>query len=230
MMKLDTQCPLSVRVDALAGPVFPPPPLKFRTAGFPQYGFKSDLDRNLRRRARARRLICSQKSRRCAPVALAGNPSLGTVHGVSAGTVRSRGPWLASGLCCPAGSLLTMASSEALGPSIGFMNYPDGLCRRRLFCRRRPGSRDSPIYSACPSVRAVSRTPSDWAGLGCGCSAHAAFAISVSARHPKSHASRFTRGRVTRLQSSLNVAARTVACPSSTRAFTFELSSHESPH
>ena len=29
-------------------------------------------------------------------------------------TDRSRGPWLASGLCCPAGSSLTMASSEAL--------------------------------------------------------------------------------------------------------------------
>jgi hypothetical protein len=28
-------------------------------------------------------------------------------------TVRSRGPWLTSGLFCPAGSMLTMASSEA---------------------------------------------------------------------------------------------------------------------
>src|SRR5208337_3651692 len=37
-------------------------------------------------------------------------------------------------------------------------------------------------------------------------------------------------GSVTRLQSSLYVTARTVARPPSTRAFTFELSSHESPH
>lgn len=28
--------------------VFPPPPLKFRTAGFPQYGFKLEFGRNLR--------------------------------------------------------------------------------------------------------------------------------------------------------------------------------------
>ena len=36
--------------------------------------------------------------------------------GVSAASLRSRGPWLASGLCCPAGSSLTMASSEPLAP------------------------------------------------------------------------------------------------------------------
>jgi hypothetical protein len=30
-------------------PVFSPPPLKFRTAGFPQYGFKQEFDRDLRR-------------------------------------------------------------------------------------------------------------------------------------------------------------------------------------
>src|SRR5437667_12439460 len=29
--------------DALGPLVFPPPPLKFRTAGFPQYGFKRDI-------------------------------------------------------------------------------------------------------------------------------------------------------------------------------------------
>jgi hypothetical protein len=34
--------------DALATPVFPPPPLKFRTAGFPQYGFKQEFNRDLR--------------------------------------------------------------------------------------------------------------------------------------------------------------------------------------
>jgi hypothetical protein len=31
--------------------------------------------------------------------------------------IQSRGPWLACGLCCPAGSSLTMASSETLTPS-----------------------------------------------------------------------------------------------------------------
>jgi len=223
--KLDNHCPLSTWSDALAGPVFPLPSLKFRTAGFPQYGFKSALGRNLRRAAHAAPLICGQKSRFRAPVALAGKPSRGTVSGVAGGTVRSRGPWLACGLCCPAGSMLTMASSEALARSGRFMDYPAGLCPDDSG----PGSRDSPIYSACPSVRAVSRTPSDQAGLGCGGSARAALAIFVLARHPNAHASRFARGRVTRLQSSLDAAARTVAGPSSTRAFTFELSFHESP-
>jgi hypothetical protein len=28
--------------------VFPPPPLKFRMAGFPQYGFKPEFNRDLR--------------------------------------------------------------------------------------------------------------------------------------------------------------------------------------
>jgi hypothetical protein len=37
-------------------------------------------------------------------------------------------------------------------------------------------------------------------------------------------------GCVTRLQSSLHAAARKVACPTPTRASTFELSFHESPH
>jgi len=229
MMKLDTQCPLSVRGDALARPMFPPPSLKFRTAGFPQYGFKSAFDRNLRCTAHTVQLICGQKSRRCALVALTGTPSSWTGNRVSALTGRSRGPWLACGLCCPAGSSLTMASSEALGPSNRFMSYPAGLCHRRDH-RQRRGSRDSPIYSASPSLRAVSRTPSDRVDLGCGCSTRAAFAISAEAGHPIIHASRFTRGCVTRLQSSLHVAARRFACPSSTRAFTFELSFHESPH
>jgi hypothetical protein len=32
---------------------FPPPPLKFRTAGFPQYGFKLDFNRDLHPTCRA---------------------------------------------------------------------------------------------------------------------------------------------------------------------------------
>jgi hypothetical protein len=86
------------------------------------------------------------------------------VRATSCRTVRSRGPWLAGGLCCPANSNATTASSEALGPSRRFMNYPAGLCPTHM----ERGPRDSPFYSACPSDRAVSRTPSDQAGLGCG--------------------------------------------------------------
>ena len=41
---------------------------------------------------------------------------------------RPRGPWLGDGLCCPAASTLTMASSEALGPSRRLMALAAGLC------------------------------------------------------------------------------------------------------
>jgi hypothetical protein len=51
-----------------------------------------------------------------------------------------------------------------------------------------------------------------------------AFTHFVGARHLFLHARRFSRGRVTRLQSSLYAAARKIACPTPARAFTFELS------
>jgi len=53
----------------------------------------------------------------------------------------SRGPWLGSGLCCPAASSLTMASSEPLATSCRLMTSSTGLCTR-------PVARGSPIYSA----------------------------------------------------------------------------------
>jgi len=56
-----------------------------------------------------------------------------------------------------------------------------------------------------------------------------AFAISAVARRPLIHARWFTRGCVTRLQSSLYATARRMACPSPARTFTFELSPPESP-
>ena len=43
----------------------------------------------------------------------------------------SRGPWLASGLCCPAGSSLTMASSETLNPSPPLMDSRRSLLHPR---------------------------------------------------------------------------------------------------
>ncbi len=54
-------------------------------------------------------------------------------NGPVSARLRSRGPWLASGLCCPAGSSRTMTSSEALVasrrlPSIA--GYTAGLCPR----------------------------------------------------------------------------------------------------
>ena len=56
-----------------------------------------------------------------------------------------------------------------------------------------------------------------------------AFAISAVARRPLIHARWFTRGCVTRLQSSLYATARRMARPSPARTFTLELSPPESP-
>ena len=74
---------------------------------------------------------------------------------------QSRGPWLANRFYCPAGSSLTMASSAPLHPSCRFMDYAAGL--RPTICSGL-GSRGSPIYSACLSLRAVFHTPLDRKG------------------------------------------------------------------
>ena len=46
--------------------VFPAPPLKFRTAGFPQYGFKREVDADLREK---KNIYTTPKSARPTPVA-----------------------------------------------------------------------------------------------------------------------------------------------------------------
>ncbi len=54
-------------------------------------------------------------------------------------TCPSRGPWLASGLCCPVGSSLTTASSAPLNPSPRLMDS-----RRRLLHPRKSASGGNP--------------------------------------------------------------------------------------
>jgi hypothetical protein len=56
----------------------------------------------------------------------------------------SSGPWLPSGLCCPAGSLLTMATSAPLPATLGLMHYSFELRVQLASCR------GSPIYSVSP--------------------------------------------------------------------------------
>ena len=114
---------------------FPRTSLKFRTAGFPQYGFKPAVGGHLRPRADAQGLIGAPKSiRRPLTVALLGGQSPHCV-GVEANfvrTLRPRGPWLGVGLFCPVASTLTMASSELLTPAPdGLWSSPAGLCRSR---------------------------------------------------------------------------------------------------
>jgi len=74
-------------------------------------------------------------------------------------TLPSRGPWLASGLYCPAGSSLTMTSSETLdssGPTYDFAV--------RCYLGREVPQFTLPVYS----LRAAFRTPADRTiALGC---------------------------------------------------------------
>ena len=141
--------------------------------------------------------------------------------------IQSRGPWLASGLCCPTGSSLTMASSETLAPSAALSASSSRPCPTTLSGLV---TRTSPIYSVCLSLRAAFRTPA-FRVVAPDCS----FTTRSGLRHlstgsaPASHAVGSRMGRVTRLQSSLYATARRVACPSPTGAFTFELSPPESP-
>ena len=89
--------------------------------------------------------------------------SYGHLRGMSADpscpALPSRGPWLPSGLFCPAGSSLTMASSEPLASSLApyFLRLP-----------RVPEASGSPLLSAPLSSRAISSTPADRTGA-CGC-------------------------------------------------------------
>src|SRR5208337_3327397 len=109
-------------------------------------------------------------------------------------TLPSRGPWLASGFCCPIGSTLTMTSSETLGSSRPTYDFADRF--PNLLCLS--------VSSVPPSVpRQTGRLH-----LAVPSSSALAFPISVLGRHPHPHAFRFQRGRVTRLQSSLYATAR----------------------
>jgi len=116
--------------------------------------------------------------------------------------------------------IATMTSSETLGTF------------RRLICfvlaDPRPTAlsglapRGSPIYSAFPSHRAASRTPADrTTAHGCCFVARHSLRPIRKGSASASPRRRFSRGRVTRLQSSLNAAARRVARPAPTRYFYF---------
>jgi len=79
--------------------------------------------------------------------------------------IQSRGPWLAKGLCCPLGSLITMASSETLKSSRRLIFFVQtDLCPTVLYGLE---VRGSPICSACLSHHAISRTPADRTAAHC---------------------------------------------------------------
>jgi len=62
------------------------------------------------------------------------------------GAIPSRGPWLLGGLCCPAGSSLTMASSEPLGP---FHPLMDSRVAPPAHGPASGGEREGPQFTPC---------------------------------------------------------------------------------
>jgi hypothetical protein len=149
---------------------FPAPPLKFRTAGFPRYGFKLEVDRDLRRHPVGLRVGPPCPHRRPTYT----RPKSRTRPEGGHNTVKGRNGAQAAPPAIPRDAPVQrplarrritrqvnayMASSDALGPSRRLIFFVlAGLCPTGLSGR---GPRGSPICSACRSLRAVVRTPAD---------------------------------------------------------------------
>ena len=221
--------PMSIKRlgDALGALVFPPPPLKFRTAGFPQYGFKREV----------RAPTFAEPKTRLIPSASPGPCPLW--------------PRRACGLL-GGGRSPRRSRPEALGSPAGYV-VPPG---RRLLRPHVPLSAPLPGLSASsrrvfprpiligtgterfPNLLRVSvpscRLP--YPGGPSGCS----WLFLHRSPWPSPHLHRLgirsatiadsQVASVTRLQSFLYGTAREFAGPSSARTFTFQLSPPESPH
>ena len=123
-------------------------------------------------------------------IALSGqSPHCIGVEASSVQTHRPRGPWLGSGLCCPAASTLTTASSALLGPPGGLLSFV-----RRVFASE---ARTEKV----PDLSCVSFDPCRLPypggpdGRDCCSSTRDAFALMGGARRPRySHSNRFMWG------------------------------------
>jgi hypothetical protein len=134
--------------------------------------------------------------------------------------IQSRGPWLARWLCCPSGSLLTMASSETLGPPHRLMNYTMGPVPYGLVWT---GTERLPNFLrvSFPYVPPYVPRRTERLHLSVASSLILAFALFAQARHPQSHHAGSKVGRVTGLQGSLNATARTDCSPCTGKDFYF---------
>ena len=181
--------------------VFPSPPLKFRTVGFPQYGFKLDVRRDLRHLPPyTRPKPGSSFTRHHAELACG---PIGHVSDASPLAVQSRGPSLGRGFCCPTASNATMASSEPLGASCRLMDSVD-----RSLLRGQP--RVVPHFTPRVFANVPPSVPRRTERLQEAVSSPLiqAFTISALARHPHFRTHRFPCGCVSRLQRSLHATAR----------------------
>ena len=187
---------------------------KIPYGGFSPVRLQTELSsRHLRHRAHTRRLIGDQRSRRCAPVALAGNSS-GCLP-------RPFGPEAlgsSAGYVVPPGHRLLWPHPSLWNPSAGLLFF----VRRILGMPEGPNFHLPVLSSVPPALPRRTGRPATVV-----VPTVVALAVIRTARRPRAQASRLTPGRVTGLHSSLDAAARKIADPAPTRAFTFELSSHE---
>ena len=139
---------------------------------------------------------------------------------ISMQAIQPRGPWLTRWLCCPSGSLLTMASSETLGPPHRLMYYTMGPLPYDLVWT---GTERLPNFLrvSFPSVPPYVPRRTERLHPSVASSLILAFALFAQARHPQSHHAGSKVGRVTRLQGSLNATARTACSPCTGKDFYF---------
>ena len=142
--------------------------------------------------------------------------------------IQSRGPWLAFAFCCRNGSSLNMPSSETLHPYLCLISFVHSYfaLRPRMGWHGEVPQFNPHIFHIVPSSvpRRLQQVHMVVASL-----LMIAFTTPVLVRQSQVHARRFSRGRVTRLQSSLYATARCFASPSPARTFTSELSPDRSP-
>ena len=148
---------------------FPAPPLKFRTSGFPQYGFKLEFNLDLHWQ------IAGLSSRPAYATTLSVYTRLQPTYQAPVASQYETHSYICFGALLP-----RLSSPETLGSPVGSV-VPPGLCllwsHPRLSPRLSPyllrpigsalhaffglGARDSPICSACLYLRAAFRTPAD---------------------------------------------------------------------
>jgi len=145
--------------------MFPPPPLKFRTAGFPQYGFKLDISQGDLRQSIARPLAQdTHLHRTTADLYAITRPPQAPLWSFR---TRLRGPLPGrsspAALGSPAGCVVPLGRRLLWPhPSLSGTSADLLVFIQRIFpFQSYPGLslRGSPIYSACLSLRAAFNTP-----------------------------------------------------------------------
>ena len=210
-------------------PVFSPPPLKFRTVGFPQYGFKREFSHDIRRNAvKTWPLTSGQSLVRLPPMMdlAVKTPPQGEAeeeapkdNPVQRSLARHR--VMLSRRVIAYYDL--MCASHLHSATYGFAVEPSNPVGRE--------ARGSTIYNRCVCSYVPFLKPR-WTGrlhLAVTSPTVIALANSFVARHPHNHAHWFSRGSCNEANRFTCVAARTIVSPHQQGTFTVELSSGGSP-